>query len=131
MEHLEMTLLPKDGVALLAALESGAMVVVKSKQDFMYVILRNDEYHMFMHTVGAPNGGSKRFTADEKYTAVVKNFAELSDLLVSVAFDDKTMNIYNVMASAEEAILDEFPDGSGEPDAIVDFTPPNANDNVT
>ncbi|MDR0818810.1 MAG: hypothetical protein LBN43_04475 [Oscillospiraceae bacterium] len=125
MEQLSLSLLPKDGVKMLDSLRAGNLIAVKSKNDFMYVILRKGEYQMFLHTIGAPNGGTKRFEDNEKYAAIVKNFAQLSDLAVEVAFDEKTMNIYHVMASAEEAILTEFPGDDRDLDETVDFTPPN------
>jgi hypothetical protein len=128
-EQFNLELLPKDGEKLLDALKAERMVVVRSKNDFMYILLRGGTFHMFMHTPGSPDGGQNKFPEDEKYTAIVKNFANLSELAVAVTFDGKSMNLYNVMASAEEAILTEFPGDDRDADEIVDFTPPTATDN--
>jgi hypothetical protein len=120
-----LVLLPRDGDKLLDALRSGGLVAVKSKLDFMYILLREGEFRMFMHSVGASNGGRKSFPDEERYQAIVRNFANLCDLAVAVEFDEKTMNLYHVMASAEEAILTQFPGDDRDADETVDFTPPS------
>jgi hypothetical protein len=124
MEQLQLELLPKEGDKVLEALKAKHLVVARSKNDFMYILLRNKQYNMFMHSPGASDGGRKQFPEDEKYTAIVKNFAKLADMCVSVRFDEKKMNLFHVLASAEDAILTEFPGSDRDADEAVDFTPP-------
>ncbi|MDR2606389.1 MAG: hypothetical protein LBC38_03805 [Oscillospiraceae bacterium] len=124
MEQLQLELLPKDGEKVLEALKSGCLVVVRSKNDFMYVLLRKKQFQMFMHSPGSESGGRNQFPEDDKYTAIVKNFANLADMCVVVHYDAAQMNLFHVMASAEEAILTEFPGDDRDADEAVDFTPP-------
>jgi len=130
MEQLQLELLPKDGDKVLDALRAKNLVVVRSKNDFMYVLLRNKQFQMFMHTPGSENGGRNQFPEDEKYNAIVKNFANLADMCVLVKYDEKKMNLFHVLASAEEAILTEFPGEDRDADEAVDFTPPTERDDT-
>jgi hypothetical protein len=120
-ERLSLSLIAKDGAAMLETLTAGKLAVVRSKNDFMYVLLRGGTFHMFTHTPGSPEGGQKQFPQDEKYTAIVKNFATLADICVAVEFDEQSMNLYHVMSSAEEAILVEFPGDDRDADEAIDF----------
>jgi hypothetical protein len=123
MEQVDLDLLPKDGDRLLDELEKGDMVIVRSKNDFLYILDFDGKFHMFSHTPGAPGGGQKQFPKNEKYTAVVKKLADLADGVYKATFD-KGLNLYGVMATAEEGILAMFPGGDRDSDADIEFILP-------
>jgi hypothetical protein len=112
--------LPKEGGRLLTELEHGHMVIVRSKNDFLYVLDFDGMFHMFSHTPGAPGGGQKQFPKDEKYTAVIRKLADLSDAVYKAEFD-REQNLYGVMASAEEGILSLFPGQDRDMDSDIEF----------
>ena len=120
MENISLDVLPKDGERLLSELAEGKMVVARSKNDFLYIIDMNGEFHIFSHTAGATGGGQKQFPKDEQYTAIVKKMADLADA-VYVAEYDKSFNLYGVMYSAEEGILEMFPGDDRDGDGMIDF----------
>lgn len=117
--HLEP--LPKEGGKLEQALSEGKLAVARSKNDFLYILDRGGQFHMFTHTPGSPGGGQKQFPKDEKYTAMVCNLAGLADALFAVEFAEG-MDLYGVLASAEEAILTAFPGSDRDADEMVDFS---------
>lgn len=123
MEEISLDVLPKDGERLLKELAEGRMVVARSKNDFMYILDFDGQFHLFTHTPGAPGGGQKQYPKDEQYTATVRKLADLADAMYVVEFD-KGYNIYGVMYSAEEGILSMFPGEDRDSDGIIDFTPP-------
>jgi hypothetical protein len=112
--------LPKEGNRLLTELEHGHMVIARSKNDFLYVLDFDGMFHMFSHTPGAPGGGQKQFPKDEKYTAVIRQLADLSDAVYKAEFD-RELNLYGVMASAEEGILSLFPGMDRDMDSDIEF----------
>ena len=120
MDNINLDLLPKDGDRVLKELADGNMVVMRSKNEFMYILDFDGQFHMFSHTPGAPGGGQKQFPKDEKYTATVRNLAKISDAVYLVEFD-KGMNLYGVMSTAEDAILEMFPGDDRDADGIIDF----------
>ena len=120
MENINLDLLPKDGERVLRELETGNMVAMRSKNEFMYILDFDGQFHMFSHTPGAPGGGQRQFPKDEKYTATVRNLAEISDAVYLVEFD-KDLNLYGVMYTAEEAILEMFPGDDRDADGMIDF----------
>lgn len=132
MENVNLNVLPKEGERLLEELGKSNMVITRSKNDFLYILEFNNTFHMFSHTPGAPGGGQKQFPKDEKYTAVIRKLADLSDA-VYVAEFDKNLNIYGVMVSAEEGILSLFPGKDRDNDADIEFIIPDkdkpSNDN--
>lgn len=115
--------LPKDGNRMLDELAKGRMVITRSKNDFLYILDFNGQFHMFSHTPGAPGGGQKQFPKDEKYIAVVRKLADMSDHVYMAEFD-KSVNLYNAMASAEEGILSMFPGDDRDSDGDVEFIIP-------
>ncbi|MDR3149974.1 MAG: hypothetical protein LBT88_08215 [Oscillospiraceae bacterium] len=121
MEQFTIEPLPKDGEKLLDALKNGLLVAVRSKNDFMYVLMRRGNYLLYLHTPGSPSGGQKRFEVNDKYTAIIKNFAALCDMAFAVTFDEQKMELYAVLAGAEDAILEKFPGGDRNADGTVDF----------
>ena len=120
MENINLDLLPKDGDRMLQELADGNMVVARSKNDFLYIIDFDGKFHMFRHTPGAPGGGQKQFPKDEQYTATVRKLADIADAVYLVEYD-KDMNLFGVMYTAEEGILDLFPGEDRDGDSIVDF----------
>jgi len=120
MENINLDMLPKDGERLLEELTAGNMVVTRSKNDFLYILDDEKQFHLFTHTTGAPGGGQRQFPKDEKHTAMVRKLADLSDAMYLVEFDKK-LNLYAVMYTAEEAILDMFPSENRDEDGMVDF----------
>ena len=114
--------MPKDGDQVLKELSDGNMVIVRSKNDFLYMLEFDGQFHMFFHAAGAPGGGQKQFPKDEKYIAVVKKLAGLADGVYKATFD-KDMNLYGVMATAEEGILSMFPGNMGDDDVIEFILP--------
>ncbi|MDR1573156.1 MAG: hypothetical protein LBS24_02470 [Clostridiales Family XIII bacterium] len=102
-DKINLNVLARDGDALFAALDCGDIVAARSKGHFLYILISNGCFQLFSHTTGAANGGKKSFPIDEKHRAVVKNLATVADALYAIGFD-AGMNLYGVMASAEEAI---------------------------
>ena len=123
MQNINLDLIPKDGERILKELAAGNMVIARSKNDFLYVLDFDDQFHMFSHTPGAPGGGQKQFPKNEKYTATVRKIADMSDSLYMAEFD-KNLNIYGVMATAEEGILSMFPGDDRDGDEDVEFIVP-------
>ena len=119
-ENVDLDLLPKDGERVLEELTAGKMVIARSNSDFLYILDFNGQFHMFSHTIGAQGGGQRQFPKNEKFTATVRNIADLSDAMYVASFN-KNMNLYGVMASAEEGILSMFPGDDRDNDEIVDF----------
>jgi hypothetical protein len=102
-EKINLKILTRSGDELMDALGRGEMVAVYSKGQFLYILAFDDRFQLFSHMAGASGGGRKSFPIDEKHRAIVKNLANMSDSLYSVSFG-ADMNIYGVMASAEEGI---------------------------
>jgi hypothetical protein len=118
--NIKLDVLPKDGDRIIAELSKGNIVAARSKNDFMYVLDEGGEYRMFSHTPGTPSGGRNSFPKDEKYTAIIRSFAELADSLFLVEFE-KGMNLFGVLASAEEGILSMYPGNNRNADETVEF----------
>ncbi|NLL51355.1 MAG: hypothetical protein GX248_01475 [Peptococcaceae bacterium] len=121
--------LPKEPDRLIKELAEGKMVIARSKNDFMYVLDFNNEFHMFRHTPGSYEGSQKRFPKDEKHTAIVRNLANLADALFAAEYD-KDMNIYGVMSSAEYGILSMFPGHDREADGEIEFYIPQSQEEL-
>jgi hypothetical protein len=102
-DKIDLNMLARDGDALLAALARGEIVAARSKEHFLYILTANECFQLFSHTTGAASGGKKNFPIDEKHRAVIKNLANVADDLYTIGFD-AGMDLYGVMASAEEAI---------------------------
>ena len=120
MENINLDLLPIDGERMLEETGKGNMAIARSKSEFLYIVELNEQIHMFSHTVGAPGGGQKQFPRDEKSIAIVKKVTDLADACYVCEFDHG-YNIYSVMATAEQAILEMFPGEDRDSDGVVDF----------
>ena len=127
---IDLEVLGKEGEKLLAALGEGKLVAARSKDDFLYILEKDGEYHLFTHHLGAPEGGSKRFPKDEKYTAMMKSLATVSDAVFGVSFDPD-MNLFGVMASAEHGILSMFPGKGEDGDGVITFSVPGEDDETS
>jgi hypothetical protein len=118
--NVNLDLLPKESDRVMKELSCGNMVIARSKNDFLYMLDFNDEFHFFSHTPGAPGGGQKQFPKDEKHYAVIRKVVDLADSLFLANYD-KSLNVYGVMSAAEEGILSLFPGNDRETDADIDF----------
>lgn len=127
---IDLEVLGKEGEKLLAALEEGKLVVARSKDDFLYILEKDGEYHLFTHHLGSPEGGSKRFPKDEKYTAMMKSLATVSDAVFGAAFA-QDMDLFGVMASAEHGILSMFPGEGEDEDGVITFSVPGEENETT
>jgi hypothetical protein len=121
---VNLSILPKESDKIMKVLADDNMVVARSKNDFLYILEFDDEFHLFSHSPISPRGSQKRFPKDEKYTAIIRNFVNLADSLFMVEFN-KELNIYGVMCSAEEGILNMFPGDDRDADADIEFVCPN------
>ena len=123
MDNINLDLLPMDGGRILEELAGGNMIIARSKNDFIYILDFDGQFHMFRHTPGDPGGGQRQYVKDEKSIAIVRKFADISDA-VYVAEFDKSLNLYGVMYTAEEGILAMFPGDDRQGDGTVDFSLP-------
>jgi hypothetical protein len=124
MEEISLSRLPKDGVKMLEELGKGHMVIVRSKNDFIYILEFDGMFHMFSHTPSAPGGGQKQFPRDERHIATVKKLADLADHVYMAEFD-KSLNLYGVLATAEDGILHMYPGDDRDGDSVIDFMIPD------
>jgi hypothetical protein len=122
-DKINLKILARDGNEFMDALGRGEMLAACSKGQFLYILASDDRFQLFSHTVGAADGGRKSFPIDEKHRAVVKNLANLADSLYSVGFT-ADMNIYGVMASAEEAVCAMFPEYGADNAGDIEFVIP-------
>ncbi|MDR3332629.1 MAG: hypothetical protein LBT08_08365 [Synergistaceae bacterium] len=117
--------LPMEGDRILDELGRGNMVIARAKNDFLYLLESQDEFQLFSHTPGMPEGGRKQFPKDEKHTAIIRNLTNLVDALFLVEYRAEYHNIFGVMASAEDGILAMFPGDDRDADADVEFIIPD------
>lgn len=122
-QNIRLDVLPKDGNRILEELSKGNMIAARSKNDFMYILDEGGEYRLFSHTSGTSTGGRNSFPKNEKHTAMIRSFAEVSDALFLIEFD-RRMNFYGVLASAEEGILSMYPGDDRDADEMVEFFVP-------
>lgn len=120
MDNINLDILPKDSERVLKELSEGRLIAARSKNDFVYIVAMDDQFHMFIHTPGNPEGGQKQYPIDEKNMAVVRTVIDLADFIYVAEFD-KEMELYSVLFTAEEAILDLFPGEDRDSDGMVDF----------
>lgn len=120
---LELGVLDNGEEGILPALESGLMVVACSKNTYMYILEQETQYLLFMHVPGSPEGGQKQLGKDEKDSAIVTSLAKMADKLFTVKFEP-AMDLFRVMASAENAIVDHFPPSGGDGDEDIEFIIP-------
>ena len=124
MDDINLDVLAIDGEVMLKELSEGKMVIARSKNDFIYIVAYDDNFHMFTHTAGDEGGSQKQFPVDEQNTAIVRKVAELSDSVFKAEFNQE-YNLYGVMSTVEEAILELFPGDDRDLDGTVDFGLPD------
>jgi hypothetical protein len=125
-DKINLKILARDGNEPMDALGRGEMLAAYSKGQFLYILALKDRFQLFSHTAGAASGGRKSFPIDEKHRAVVKTLANMSESLYSVGFA-ADMDIYGVMASAEEAVCAMFPGGGADDAGDIEFVIPGEN----
>jgi hypothetical protein len=121
-EQITLDLLPKEGERVLQELRGGNMVIVRERNNFLYIVEFNKQYHMFSHTPGAAGGGQRQFPVNEKYEASIRKLTDLADMAYICVFD-RELNLYGVLSSAEEGILAMFPGEDRDADEDVEFAP--------
>ena len=119
-EEINLEPLPKDSERVFKELSAGNMVIARSRNDFIYIIVFDDLFHVFMHAPGQESGGQKQYPIGEEVFAVVRKVIDLADNVYMAEFD-KDFNLYGVMYAAEEGILDMFPGDDRDADGTVDF----------
>lgn len=122
--NMVLEILPRESDSIIKSLSLGNMVVVRLKNEFIYILDSNDRYLLFYHIPGSPDGGKRQFEKNDKYTAIIRKFADLADSLFKVEFD-RSCNLYNIMASVEDAILSTFPGNDLDNDEDIEFIIPN------
>jgi hypothetical protein len=125
-DKVNLKILARNGDELMDALGRGEMVAAYSKGQFLYILAADDRFQLFSHTVGAASGGRKSFPIDEKHRAIVKTLASMAESLYSVGFA-ANMDIYGVMASAEEAVCAMFPEYGAADAGDIEFVIPGEN----
>lgn len=121
-ESIGLEQLPKDGKRMQQALEEGKLLVLRTKDEFIYFLDGEGVYRMFKHTAGqfrADRRVQRKSPQDEEMFA---GAAKAVDMAFSVEFDPK-MDIPSVLYSAEEAILQAYPMVGEE--QKIDFTSPD------
>ena len=108
MEELCMEQLTKDAAKFVETLEAGKLLVVRTKDDFIYILDAGADYQMFSHTAGQHNAGRRRQSKELTPADMFEKMASAVDTAFSVGFD-RSMDIPTVLFSAEEAILEAFP----------------------
>ena len=121
-EQITLDLIPREGERVLKELADGNMVIARERNNFLYMLEHDGQYHMFSHTPGSTNGGQNRFPKDEKYQASIRKLTDLSDAAYVCVFD-KGMNLYGVLQAAEDGILSMFPGDDRDADENVEFAP--------
>ncbi len=129
-EEIHISVLGKDPEAALKELSPCTMVAGRSHDDFLYIFNAADEYMVFSHTLGFSEGGRKSFGKDDKGTAIVKNLLDVAESVFAVEFG-RDFNIYGVMCSAEEAIINMFPSADVDLNEDIDFFIPNRENQKT
>lgn len=108
MKDLCMEQLPKDGKKMQAVLSEGKLLVLRTKDEFIYFLDTGDEYRMFNHTAGQQRAGRRVQPKTNKDDEMFEGAAKAVDLAFAVEFDP-AMDIPTVLYSAEEAILQAYP----------------------
>lgn len=108
MEDICMEQMPKDGKKMLEALDAGKLLVVRTKDDFLYFLDAGENYQMFSHTAGQIQAGRRLQPKNQTKPEMFDEMAKTVDSAFAVEFDHG-MNIPTLLYSAEEAILQAYP----------------------
>lgn len=108
MKDICMEQLPKDGKKMQEVLSEGKLLVLRTKDEFIYFLDAGDQYRMFNHTAGQYQAGRRVQMKGSKDDEMFAAAAKAVDSAFSVEFDP-AMDIPSVLYSAEEAILQAYP----------------------
>lgn len=108
MEDICMEQIPKDGKKMLEALDAGKLLIVRTKDDFVYFLDAGATYQMFSHTAGQVQAGRRLQPKNQTKPEMFDQMARSVDAAFAVEFE-QGMNIPTLLYSAEEAILQAYP----------------------
>lgn len=107
-KNLGIEQLPKDAAKMQEILSEGKLLVLRSRDEFIYMVDAGSEYRMFNHTAGEYRAGRRVQPKGSKDNEMFEGAAKTVDMAFSVEFDPN-MDLPSVLYSAEEAILEAFP----------------------
>ena len=107
-KELALEQLPKDADKLQETVEQGKMLVLRSKDEFIYMVDAGNDYRMFNHTAGQYRAGRRVQPKGSKDHEMFEGAAKAVDMAFAVTFDS-SMDLPSVMYNAEEAILEAYP----------------------
>ncbi len=120
---IQLSVLEKDGDALMQALDRGHMVAILAENELMFVFSEGRRYLCYIHALDAEEGRAKAFPRDEEHRAVIRHMAQLGDLFFEAQFKPG-MERMGVMFAAEQGII-RYLDVTGQlPVEDVDFMAP-------
>jgi hypothetical protein len=108
MDDICMEQLPKDGNRMQQVLSEGKLLVLRTRDEFLYFLDGGDEYLMFNHTAGQVQAGRRKQPKTDKDGEMFAGAAKAVDTAFSVEFDPQ-VDIPTLLYSAEEAILQAYP----------------------
>ena len=100
--------LPKDAAKLQETVNVGKLLVLRIKDEFIYMVDGGSDYRMFNHTAGQYRAGRRMQPKGPKDHEMFEGAAKAVDMAFAVAFDP-VMDLPSVMYHAEEAILEAYP----------------------
>lgn len=107
-KELALEQLPKDAARMQEILAEGKLLVLRSKDEFIYMLDGANEYRMFNHTAGQYRAGRRVQPKTSKDHEMFEGAAKTVDMAFAVTFDP-SMDLPSVMYNAEEAILEAYP----------------------
>lgn len=107
-KELALEQLPKDADKLQETLNEGKLLVLRSKDEFIYMVDGGNDYRMFNHTAGQYRAGRRMQPKSSKDREMFEGAAKTVDMAFAVTFDP-AMDLPSVMYNAEEAILEAYP----------------------
>ncbi len=121
-EGLGLEQLAKNGPLMQQVLEEGKLLVLRTKDEFLYFLDDGVSYRMFRHTAGQFRADRKVQRKSPQDGEMFEGAAKAVDLVFSVEFDP-SMDIPDVLYNTEEAILEAYPMVGEE--QKIDFTSPD------
>jgi hypothetical protein len=100
--------LPKDGNRMQEVLNEGKLLVLRTRDEFLYFLDGGDEYLMFNHTAGQIQAGRRKHPKTSQDEGMFAAAAKAVDSAFSVEFDHE-LDIPTLLYSAEDAILQAYP----------------------
>ncbi len=114
--------LPKDSQRMQQILSEGKLLVLRTKDEFLYFLDDGSVYKMFKHTAGQFRADRRVQRKSPQDGEMFDGAAKAVDYAFSVEFNP-SMDIPSVLYSAEEAILQAYPMVGEE--QKIDFTSPD------